>query len=266
MKETRISFTRLIRYIIDIAIPALSAYLANNDSVVLFLISKKILSNQFNVNLFQNICLIVNILFTTFVLYTKILTMEAKEESSKRKISGLYKMVKIFIQSNLGQISGDKNISFDLRIFVPKRSILAFFRKIFHKRNEKWFYIRNIEPFASKDTTEHLKFRVAPEPQGLVGKAYSTKSIVYDDNLSVTNSTDYSLDQTQVSRTSNLLWSVCVPVLNEKNEVVAVVALDSTTSKLNIKDNKDEIRNITNTLAVMMNDSVPEFFKKKGLF
>lgn len=266
MKETRISFSKIIRYIIDIAVPALSAYLANNDSLVQFLINKKILSNQFNVGQFQNICLIVNILFTTFVLYMKILLNEAKEESSKRKISGLYKMVKTFIQSNLGQISGDKNISFDLRIFVPKRSILAFLRKIFHKRNEKWFYIRNIEPFASRDTTEHLKFRVDPDPQGLVGQAYSTKSIVYDDNLSVTNSIAYSLDQTQVSRTSNLLWSICVPVLDEKNEVIAIVALDSNTTKLNIKDNKDEIRNITNTLAVMMNDSVPEFFKKKGLF
>ena len=89
---------------------------------------------------------------------------------------------------------------------------------------------------------------------------------MYDDNLSVTNSIAYSLDQTQVSRTSNLLWSICVPVLDEKNEVIAIVALDSNTTKLNIKDNKDEIRNITNTLAVMMNDSVPEFFKKKGLF
>ena len=119
MKETRISFSKIIRYIIDIAVPALSAYLANNDSLVQFLINKKILSNQFNVGQFQNICLIVNILFTTFVLYMKILLNEAKEESSKRKISGLYKMVKTFIQSNLGQISGDKNISFDLRIFVP---------------------------------------------------------------------------------------------------------------------------------------------------
>ena len=170
-------------------------------------------------------------------------------------------MLKTFFQSNLGQISGNSNISFDLRIFVPKRRVFHWIKRIFCKNDEKWFYIRNIEPFASRDTTEHLRFRVEPNPQGLVGQAYATKAIVYDDNLPETNNSAYSLDQAQVNRTSNLLWSICVPVLDENNNVIAVMALDSNISKLNISENKDEIRSLTNTLAVMMRDSVPEFFK-----
>ena len=170
-------------------------------------------------------------------------------------------MVKKIIQSNLSQISGDSNISFDLRIFVPQRSICCCIKSLLHLQTEKWFFIRNIEPFANKDITEHLKFRVDPDPQGLVGSAYSKKSIVYDDNLAETNSTSYSLDQAQVSRTSALLWSICVPILNEKNEVIAIMALDSNTSKLDISANKDAIRTLTNTIAIMMKDSVPELFK-----
>lgn len=251
----------VIRYIIDIAVPALTAYLAASDSLLKFLIGHNILAKNFNISLFQDICLLINIVFTTFVLCLRLIRYEHREESSIRKISGLYNMVKKIIQSNLSHISGDSNISFDLRIFVPKRSISCFIKSLFHIKTEKWFFIRNIEPFANKDITEHLKFRVDPDPQGLVGSAYSKKSIVYDDNLAETNSTSYSLDQAQVSRTSALLWSICVPILNEKNEVIAIMALDSNTSRLDISANKDAIRTLTNTIAIMMKDSVPELFK-----
>ena len=77
------------------------------------------------------------------------------------------------------------------------------------------------------------------------------------------NSTSYSLDQSQVNRTSGLLWSICVPILNDKNEVIAIMALDSDTSKLDIEENKDAVRTLTNTIAVMMKDSVPELFKSE---
>ena len=96
-----------------------------------------------------------------------------------------------------------------------------------------------------------------------MGDAYKSGSIVYDDKLSVTNSTEYSLEQTQLSRTSNLRWSICVPISNEKNEVIAVMAFDSDKSDLNIEKNKNDLKNLTNTLAIMMRDSVPELFKRK---
>ena len=175
-------------------------------------------------------------------------------------------MIKQFLQSNLAQISGNSNINFDLRIFVPERNIWQRIKTILGKKKEKWFVIRNIEPFARKDITEHLKLRVEPEGQGLVGTAYSTKSIVYDDHLSETNGTVYSLDQAQINRTSTLLWSLCIPILSEKNEVVAIMAIDSGTSQLDIGGNKDEIRMLTNTLAVMLRDSVPELFKAEVSF
>ena len=41
------------------------------------------------------------------------------------------------------------------------------------------------------------------------------------------------------------------------------MAFDSDSSPLDISSNKDEIRTLTNTLAIMMRDSVPELFKQK---
>ena len=54
-----------------------------------------------------------------------------------------------------------------------------------------------------------------------------------------------------------------VILTNEKNEVIAVMAFDSDGTPLNISQNKEEIRTLTNTLAIMMRDSVPELFKRK---
>ena len=257
---------KIIRYIIDIAVPALTAYLASSDTLIQLLIKHNILSQSFNVRTFQDVCLIINILFTTILLSARLIMHESKEESYKKQIAGLYNVIKQFLQSNLAQISGNSNISFDLRIFVPEQNIWRRIKTLLGSRKEKWFVIRNIEPFARKDITEHLKFRVDPEEQGLVGSAYSSKSIVYDDHLSSTNSTGYSLNQAQINRTSNLLWSICIPILNEKDEVVAIMAIDSGTSQLDIAGNKDEIRTLTNTLAVMMRDSVPELFKGEVSF
>lgn len=257
---------KFLRYLLDIAIPAITAYLASSDTFISFLISHDILSEELNITLFRDICLLINVLYTTLFLCVKLNILESKEESYKKQIAGLYNVIKQFLQSNLGQISGNSNISFDLRIFIPEKNILMVLKRLFGHSKEKWFVIRNIEPFARKDITEHLRFRVEPDAQGLVGMAYSRKSIVYDDHLVETNNSEYSLNQAQVNRTSNLLWSICIPILDDKNEVVAIMAIDSGTTNLNIDENKDDIRTLTNTLAVMLRDSVPELFRSEVSF
>lgn len=255
---------RIINYIIDIAVPAICTYLASDDAIIRWMIKKNLLSNTFNTILFQRLCLLVSILFTTFILNIKIIYHLHSKERLKQEIAGLYNVIKQFAQSNFAAISKNNNFSFDLRIFVPEvnlfKLVIAF---ITMKKADKWFVIRNIEPFAKKDITEHLRFRVEPEIQGLVGAAYKRGSIVYDEDLSSTNDKVYSLDRSQLSRTSKLLWSICVPILNENNEVFAVMAFDSDSSPLDISSNKDDIRTLTNTLAIMMRDSVPELFKPK---
>ncbi len=258
---------RLLNYLIDIAVPALSTYLAADDSIIRLLIRKNLLSTSFNIVMFQRVCLLISILFTTFVLNIKLIIHLNSKEKLQKEIAGLFNVIKQFAQSNFASISKNNDFNFDLRIFVPEinvcKYVLAF---VIRKKVEKWFVIKNIEPFAKKDITEHLRFRVEPDIQGLVGQAYKSGSIVYDDALELTNDTEYSLDKAQISRTSKLLWSLCVPILNENNDVIAVIAFDSDSSSLDIKSNKNEIRDLTNTLAIMIRDSVPELFKRVWRF
>ncbi len=251
-----------IRYVIYVAVPPLTAYLASNDSIIQFFINKGLLKPTFNLQGFHEFFKIINILFTTIFLGIKACRHEEKEESYKKQVIGLYNMTKQFLQSNLINISNNDALNFDLRIFVPEYNVL---KMILHagQLKEKWFVIRNIEPFASRDTTEHLRFRVMPDPQGLVGIAYKTKSIVYDDNLRETNSKNYYLNQSQINRTSNLNWSICIPILDDKNDVIAVMAIDSDTTEFKMKRDEVQIQTLTNTFAVMMRDSAPELFKKE---
>lgn len=255
----------ILRYLLDVLIPTITAYLANSDTLYEFLKDANILSDKVNVAAVKECFLVINIIFTVFILTPQIIWAEKKNRNAEQKIDGLNNMLKQFIQNNFVYITKNENFSFDMRIFVPERNILQYVKGIFGK-GETWFTIRNITPFANKDITEHLRFRVDPNPQGLVGEAYAGKSIVYDDNLLETNSVDYALDQLQVNRTSKLLWSICVPILDDKSNVIAVMAFDSTVSRLNIEEHKDDIRTLTNTFAVMMHDSVPELFKGKVSF
>ena len=255
---------RIFKYIIYITIPAFSSYLASDRTIVQWLIRKRVLAPGFNIQLFQSLCLLCSIIFSTFVLNLKLISYERNGERLRKERDGLYNVIKEFVNNNFVNISGDENFTFNLRIFVPEVRISRLLKSLlFHQAKEKWFVICNIEPFAKKDITEHLRFRVEPQKQGLVGDAYGSKSIVYDDTLELTNSTNYSLEQTQLHRTSNLKWSLCVPILDDNNTVVAIMAFDSDSSQLDINLNKDEIRTLANVLAIMMRDSVPDLFKPK---
>ena len=200
--------------LLDLTIPAISAYLASDDTVIVWLINNSILPDTFNIRSFQRICLIINVTSTVFILYLKILYHTYKEERYRREIAGLYNMIKQFALSNFVSITHNSDFTFNLRIFVPEVSVWGCIKSFIKSdQTEKWFVIQNIEPFAKKDITENLRFKVSPDQQGLVGSAYKSGSIVYDDKLPLTNSTAYSLGQTQLSRTSNLRWSICVPIL-----------------------------------------------------
>lgn len=254
---------RILKYIIYTVIPAVSAFLAANDEIIVWLIDNHVLSQKLNVSLFQSLCLCINVLFTVLIINGELINSQRKNEHYRKEIAGLYNIVKLFAQSTFVAISKNNNFNFDLRIFVPEINIIRWIKdSVCCRKKEKWFVIRNIEPFAKKDITEHLRFRVDPDPQGLVGEAYKSGSIVYDDTLEITN-INYSLGQNQLNRTSNLRWSICVPISNEKNEIVAIMAFDSDSSNLDIKKNKNEIKNMTNTIAIMLRDSVPELFDRK---
>ena len=172
-------------------------------------------------------------------------------------------MNKHILTSSLGRRFLSDSSSFDIRIFIPKNPLLYKILDKLHISNfKRKFAIKNIDLIAEQGITKNLQFEVYPNQEGLVGLCYKTKSMVYDDDLENTNDKIYQLNQNQISRTSNLKWSICCPVCDKTNSVVAIIALDGKT-KITIDEKKeDTLRNELLAFSCLLYDSVPQLFKR----
>lgn len=117
---------RFFRYVVDIVFPAVTAYLAASDNAFNFLAQKNIISASLHIEVFQDICLLLNILFTTVVLGGRIVVCEYKQQANEKRIAGLYNMIKQFVQSNFEKISKNGNFNFEMRIFVKEKNLTHF--------------------------------------------------------------------------------------------------------------------------------------------
>lgn len=254
-------FINTIKYIFLTAIPTITAYLAEDDAAIRYLINRHVLYQNFNCSAFQHICALISVLFTVFILFPQFLYLEYKRRKEHEQIVGMYNMIKEIATAALEKNFAKKAFQFNMRIFVPEQRHLYKMKKLINPQTEFFFRNKNIEPFAKHDKTEQLRFRVTPNPQGIVGNCYNTKSISYDENLLENNNKEYNLDENQIALTNDLKWSLCIPIQDKGNNVIAIVAFDSTTSTLNIHTNEKEICCMTNNIAIQLHTYVPNLFK-----
>lgn len=253
------------KFLFYTAIPGISTYLANSDLLFMYCIEHHLLSADLNIEFAQEVCLLISVLFTVFVIGPKIAFGERKVLSSGKRVNGLYTMIHQLFKSCFEKITGNESVDFNMRIFVPKITpIYWIMTRVFRSKNQElYFTIKNVAPFARPDTTEHLFFRVKPNPQGLVGSCYSTGKIVWDQDLKQNNDKKWRLESVQIQRTSALLWSICVPVIDERGTTIAVIAFDSTSTPIDIESHRDELGVAVRTFSVLLYDSVPDLFKRK---
>ena len=86
--------------------------------------------------------------------------------------------------------------------------------------------------------------------------------MVFDDNLEHSNSTDYNLGENQISRTSNLKWSICCPIFDTNNAVVAILALDGKSKITIAEENAPILNEHIVAFSRLLYDSVPQLFKR----
>jgi hypothetical protein len=153
----------------------------------------------------------------------------------------------------------------EIRIFVPKKTLISSLVRVIRKNAKLEFAIKNIETLAQAGMTDGLVFEVWPNPQGVVGTCYNTKGAIIDDNLLETNgSKEYGLSKYQIDKTSDLRFIICIPILDQRGEVSAIMAFDS---RHHITFN-DEVKNRVSTSLItfsrLLYDSVPDLFKPIG--
>lgn len=256
--------------IIFSAIPAFLSYLANSSLIFDKMLQNGLLGKNANVELIQDYCLLSGIIISALLLSTNLLITKIKLDNILEQRNALIKMNKSILTSSLGKRFLSDTSSFDIRIFIPKHPIFYnVVDKLQDRLNKlkippihKVFVIKNIDLIAEQGITKNLQFEVSPKQEGLVGLCYSTRAMVYDDDLESNNDTLYELKKNQISRTSDLKWSICCPISDDKGTVVAIIALDGK-KKITIDRGKEvTLREEVVAFSLMLYDSVPQLFKR----
>ena len=245
------------------ALPAFLSYLASSELIFLKLIEKNIIGSAINIPVVQDYCLWISILLSAIFLSGQLVLVKVKYDHTLEERNLLIRMSKNILSGTLGKLCFSNQPNFDVRIFIPQWPILYRLAEKMHFLNIKQkFIIKNIDLIAEQGTTKDLEFEVCPNQEGLVGLCYQSKSIVFDDNLEHSNSTDYNLGENQISRTSNLKWSICCPIFDTNNAVVAILALDGKSKITIAEENAPILNEHIVAFSRLLYDSVPQLFKR----
>lgn len=257
-------FINIITTIIYTSIPAFLSYMSSSVSFLPTLVSKGIIGQSINIDLVKDICLILSIILSVVLLSYNLCKTKIQYEDVLTQRNLLIKMNKDNLGIVLSKLSSNFS-DFDIRIFIPKWPLLYKIADRFQWSIRKEFIIKNIDLIANQGATKNLSFEISPNPQGLVGECYKSKRMIYDDNLESTNSTNYSLNAGQISRTSNLKWSICCPIIDNNDSVVSIIALDGTKKITIDQDKEKELSDNIFTYSRILYDTVPQLFRRKNV-
>jgi hypothetical protein len=242
--------------------PTLS-YLANSSLIFDKMKAIGLIGESIDISVLQDYCLWVGIVLSGLFLSLNLIYTKVKHEDILEQRNSLIKMTKNVLAGSLGRRFLSQSSTFNIRIFVPKHPWLyKIADKLHFIKIKRMFIIKNIDLISDQGITKNLQFEVYPNQEGLVGMCFKEKSVVYDDDLEHTNNVNYGLNQNQKSRTSDLKWSICCPVFENNDTVVAIIALDGKTRITIDKAKETALSEELFVFSRMLFDSVPQLFKE----
>lgn len=262
MKSTKEIF---IKGIICSLIPALCNFMGST-SVLNWAQGREYIGANVNVEVLKTSFFLASIVLTFGLLTYNLIKTEINENKYRSRASDLIKYTKEIMVTTLAKTLGKEYCDMNIRIFVPKKSILWKIRHKIKKEEKLEFWIKNVEGLADAGFTNNLKFKVLPktEKQGLVGECFSAGKMVYDDNLVVSNNTEYNLTNYQKNKTNDLRFIIVCPTFNQSGDIDAIVAYDSKNEIKVTKENQDTLSNLILNYTQQLHEKVPELFKAKG--
>lgn len=258
--------TRVIIQVIGFSlIPSILQFLATSDSCLDDLQKSNIIGSSVNIVLMKNVLLILSIILSAILLSINLAYEKIENIKVRKQRDLLIKSNKdIFIKALCSQLELDY-LDMNIRIFVPYNDrcyiIKSFFAKLFKTDIKKIFVIKNIEYLSESNDMNDLKFEVYPNAQGLVGQCYKNKSIIYDENLKHKSKTNYNLTQYQKNKICDLEFSLCSPIFNSNDDIIAIVEFDSNERIPITKANKDVWKIFVTNYCQFIYDYIPDLFK-----
>lgn len=267
MKETRSAITKVI---LSSSVATVATYLARS-SCLDELQNNGIIGRSVNLELLKTALLIVGVVLSLVFLSARVIKLEYENKRVTRQRDSLIKYNKKTFIKAMGECLQltNKNIDLNIRLYFPERTFQGTIKKLLTRlvagrdAAEEIFKVRNIEGLAEKSHSEPLKFRVRPDPQWLVGQCYTKKELVYDSDLK-SHKSHRGLRKYIQARISKLQFCMCIPVLDEKDHVLAIISFDSE-QKLQINEqNRAMWEEMIEYYCEDLVENLPEFFKKGG--
>lgn len=241
-------------------LPAILVYFGQSD-MLLRLKENEYIGANVNIDFIKDTSAILGVILTFLFLTRPLIISELNERRYHIQRDRLIKNNKEIFLKVFCKTLGHEKCDLEIRIFVPENGWKYRIRKLLNQNEPFYFKIKNLDGLADPGTTEDLRFQVYPEQEGLVGKCFQERTILYDDDLENNNDTKYNLNEYQINKTSDLKFILVCPVMTLENNIQAIVAFDSKT-QINITEtNKKALTNIILNYTQELHDLVPEFFK-----
>ncbi len=255
---------KIIKWILIVAIPFLFQYLSQANKIFTVLIEKGILNKDVDIEMIKEVFLIFSIVSTLGLLLVNMIITDIRNEKLESRQNDFTVYMKDVLTSKLCEIFNNRDLSFDVRIFVPHSFFVWKIFHFFYKKARLVFVCKNKKELAKEGIKDNLEFEVYPNIQGLVGLCYDTKQAQYDDELVETNSVLYNLNNSQIEKTRDLRFSLVYPIYDNEdkdNTVIAIVAIDSA-SQISIKDDQQQqLIALLSGFSQYLYKLVPEAFK-----
>ncbi len=254
----------VVKNVVFSFIPAFLTYLSKSNNILDDLQAKGYIGTSMDIDDLKDKFLVLSIVLTFILLTYNIIRIEFDKNYYRDQRNKMLGFNKGIFLSALERAAGIKNIDLDIRIFVPKNTLVKKIKMFFNKNEKIEYFIRNIDLLANSGITDNLKFEVYPNPQGLVGESYNKRSMIYDPDLENTNSTSYNLTNYQINKTHDLRFCLCCPIFNSNGEIISVMSFDSKREISINRENETVFKSSFTTFTQSLFEYVPDIFKPKG--
>jgi len=259
MKSTK---NIIIKDVIFSLIPALCNVLGSTN-IIDWAKGRQYIGANVNDEYVKTVFTVLGIFLTFALLTANLIIVETRENIHRKQATELMKYTKEIMVAALAKSLGKEYCDINIRIFVPQKTIWTKLKNVFKKKKDLYFCIKNIDGLAEVGVTNNLKFRVLPESEkeGLVGECFSLRKMVYDDNLVVSNETDYNLSEYQKNKTNDLKFIIVCPTFSEDGTIDSIVAFDSKNEIKVTNENQEALSNLILNYTQQLHEKVSELFK-----
>lgn len=256
----------VLRILLFVFLPAVFVYLGSERNIIDVLKQDGILGDNLDVSYVKQLFLILSVSISNLIL---VVLYEINNHKNKATLSKNVSLINDFKASFLLSLATELNEpkvhSIKFRVWREPNKMVKMCGTIksWIKRqpNKKILKMINVKGLSDTDTTKGLHFEIYPSLQGLVGKCYNERTILYEEDVSGQNEL-YNLTKYQISKTRSTKFCICFPIFNKEDRVVTIISMDSMYNIQIPSDLKEEaVANLVTIFSQDLSKYFPKLFK-----